>query len=297
MPESAPPFAPEIAIVGDLHSAWDDADVRYFNGAGYELLLFVGDLGGTVLKDGLRIARSMSRLGMPALVLPGNNDVAHHAEFDAEFTLQRGLVDLMSDPDLAPRSALRSASGEVRTVGYSVHPWRVGDLDVTFVACRPFARGGDVLSFPEALAVFGIETMRESTARLMALVDAVPTEHVVLIAHNGPAGLGGSRSSPWGRDFHDDEGDWGDSDVAAAIVHARQTGRRVLSVIAGHMHHHLRGGGTRTWMTTQDGTLYVNPARVPRIFDSARGPVRHHVALQLTRDGARAEERLVLQEE
>jgi uncharacterized protein (TIGR04168 family) len=283
----------EIAVIGDLHSSWDDGDVRYFNGAGYELLLFVGDLGGTVLKDGLRIARSMSRLGTPALVMPGNNDVEHYPQFGAEFTLQRGLIDLMNDSDLAPSSMLRKASGRVYTAGYSSHPLRVGEVDLTILAGRPFAMGGGELSFPEALRTsFGVDSLDESVARLEALVDATQTEHIVFLAHNGPSGVGAEHDAPWGRDFQAEPADWGDRDLEIAVSRARRR-HRVLAVVAGHMHWALRGGGNRRWKLEHEGILYLNPARVPRIVDSPSGAVRHHIALTICASGASAEERLV----
>jgi uncharacterized protein (TIGR04168 family) len=287
------PVSPQIAVVGDLHSWWDDEDVRWFNRSAYEQMLVVGDLGGTVRKDGLRIVRSMSRLRIPALVFPGNNDVEHYSGFDAEFTVQRGLIDLMNEPELAPNSGLRHATGRVSTCGFSLHPMKIGALEITVVAGRPFARGGGVLSFPEAVREhFGIGSVEESTERLEALVDAIQTEHVVFLAHNGPTGLGVERDALWGRDFDPRAGDWGDGDLRAAIDRARRT-RRVLAVVAGHMHWSLRGGGTRRWQHEHEGTLYVNAARVPRLVDTDAGLLRYHVALTLTKDRAFAEERAV----
>ncbi len=273
-----------IALIGDLHSCWDDHDVEYFNRAAYELLLFTGDLGGSASKDGLRIARSMSRLVRPALVMPGNNDVEHYPRFAAELAHQRGRLELMMGP-----GAQLSASN-VRTCGYSLHPLRLAGLEVTIVAARPFAMGNDELSFTDALVQsFGVETLDQSLQRLRALVDAVTTEHVVFLAHNGPRGLGEARDAPWGSDFAAG-GDWGDRDLELAIAHARQRGLRVLAVIAGHMHWFLQGGGMRRWQLERDGTLYVNPARVPRHFAAAGGTRYHHVALWLSAESARAAE-------
>lgn len=284
------PGSGSIAILGDLHSHWDDWDVKYFNHTFYELLLFAGDLGGTVLKDGIRIARSISRLSAPALVMPGNNDVEHHPRFDAELTHQRGLIELLRDSD-APRSSLRRAVGEARTCGYSTHRVDLPEVSVSIVTGRPFAMGKGELSFAPALEKsFGIRRLEGSVARLRSLVDSVETEHVVFFSHNGPAGLGAERDAPWGRDFHADAGDWGDQDLTLAIDHARARGLRVLCVVAGHMHWSLRGGGERRWKAERDGTLYVNSARVPRIFDSDQGPVHQHLSLSLTRDRATVEE-------
>jgi uncharacterized protein (TIGR04168 family) len=91
---------------------------------------------------------------------------------------------------------------------------------------------------------------------------------VLFLAHNGPSGLGGQAQDLWGRDFDPDGGDWGDADLRGAIEHARGRGLRVLAVLAGHMHWALRGrpGVQRRWQLQERGTLYVNAARVPRVF-------------------------------
>jgi hypothetical protein len=56
------------------------------------------------------------------------------------------------------------------------------------------------------------------------------------------------------------------------------------------MHHRLRGGGTRNWCDYRDGTLYINAARVPRIFEDADGLHHHHVDLVIEGDQALAVE-------
>jgi hypothetical protein len=57
------------------------------------------------------------------------------------------------------------------------------------------------------------------------------------------------------------------------------------------MHLSLRGREEeRTWLHREVGTLYVNPARVPRIGSGDAGEWYHHVALTLRAEGAEAEE-------
>ena len=46
--------AATIAVIGDVHLLWDDADVSFFNRGGYDLLLFVGDLAGYTQVRGRR---------------------------------------------------------------------------------------------------------------------------------------------------------------------------------------------------------------------------------------------------
>ncbi|HEY2732542.1 MAG TPA: hypothetical protein VGI70_01085, partial [Polyangiales bacterium] len=274
--------AGQIALIGDVHSAWEFCDVAYFNRSQYELLLIAGDLGGSQARDGVRVASSMARLTRRALVMPGNNDVEEYGKIAAELTYRRGQADLLED--LLPMAA--EPSELPRTCGYSLHRVTVRGLEVSILAARPFARGGCELSFPEALErSFGVRTLEESKAKLRELVDQVETEHLVFFAHNGPTGLGPARDDLWGRDFDPDQGDWGDLDLRDAVDYARERKRRTLAVVAGHMHWALRGGGQRRWQRQLDGVLYVNVARVPRVFDADSGRLRSHVSLALTRDG------------
>ena len=115
----------------------------------------------------------------------------------------------------------------------------------------------------------------------------------LFLAHNGPSGLGSGRADIWGCDFKKDEGDFGDEDLRLAVDHAQSSGKRVLAVLAGHMHHAIKGGGERRWQIERDGVLYVNAARVPRIFEHEGRHVRHHIAITLSEQGARAEPVLV----
>src|SRR5215471_9977471 len=154
--------------------------------------------------------------------------------------------------------------------------------------------GGDRLSFAEELERnFGVATLEASARRLCGLVDAAESEALVFFAHNGPLGLGASRDALWGRDFDPAEGDWGDRDLREAIDYAIARGRRVLAVLAGHMHWSLRGGGQRRWQARVGDVLYVNAAQVPRVFESNAGWVRQHMALSFDDEGAHVREVLM----
>ena len=99
----------------------------------------------------------------------------------------------------------------------------------------------------------------------------------------------------WGCDFREDGGDWGDPDLADAIDHARASGKRVMAVIAGHMHLRTRQGVERPWQLEVDDTLYINAARVPRIFSRSGEVYRHHVAVTISERGIHANEVLLPQ--
>jgi uncharacterized protein (TIGR04168 family) len=159
-------------------------------------------------------------------------------------------------------------------------------VDVAVVVARPFAMGGSVLHCqPQLQRQFGISTMADSAARLCQIVAQTPQRHLIFLAHNGPTGLGRSRDSIWGNDFHPDEGDFGDADLRVAIDFGKQAGKKVLAVVAGHMHHQIRREGIRTWHLVQDGVHYINAARVPRIFEENGRIVHHHIRLSVFLDG------------
>jgi uncharacterized protein (TIGR04168 family) len=281
-----------IAVIGDVHSAWSREDVAYFNRSQYPLLLVTGDLGGSEARDGLSVARHMAELTRRTLVMPGNNDVREYARIAAELTYRQGRGALLrnrDDDDEASRPTIGIPLTGVRTCGYSLHPLRLGTLDVTIVAARPFAMGGNEISFPDALEQsFGVRTLEQSSDKLCMLVDEAPSQRIIFLAHNGPFGLGGKPDDPWGRDFHPDAGDWGDYDLRAALDHAQG---RVLAVVAGHMHWHLRSGGQRSWqLRDKAGVLHINAARVPRIRRRGGGAVHSHIALEVNARAATAYE-------
>jgi hypothetical protein len=60
------------------------------------------------------------------------------------------------------------------------------------------------------------------------------------------------------------------------------------------MHHNVKGGGQRRWLLEEDGTLYVNAARVPRIFQEDGRTFHHHVCVEVTGNSVRVEEKLVV---
>lgn len=279
-----------IGVLGDLHGFWDDWDARYFGATDYDLLLFTGDLGSGTGSNGVRIARSIGRLDKRALVMPGNNDVSAAVDIAAELGHQRGLSVLRK---LVGR-ALGEATGQVHPCGYSAHAFEVRAHAFTVVAARPYARGGGELSSADALRDrFGVHDAAEATDRLCALMEQAPTEALIVLAHNGPRGLGPRAADIWGRDFVPEEGDWGDPDLTQAIAHAKAKGKNVLAVVAGHMHLTTRDGRSRASQVLCDGTLYVNAARVPRIFGDGTGTFRHHVLLEVDDHRATAREVLV----
>jgi uncharacterized protein (TIGR04168 family) len=275
-----------LAIIGDVHGCWVDADTEYFNGAGYDALLFVGDLAPLI--GPLPTARRLAALRVPAFLIPGNHDGASALQFLAELRHRTRLAAVLSVGQGRRESALRNAAGAVKLVGYSLDLLTWDGRPLGLVAARPYSMGGDRFYFrPFLQRRFGIGDFESSAAKLRALVDQSPRD-LIFLSHNGPAGLGAARNDIWGCDFRAGGGDFGDPDLRAAIDYAAAAGKTVHAVVAGHMHHRLKGGGQRRyWQTTRNGIVYVNAARVPRI--RRRDQLRHHIALTLDERGAHVE--------
>ena len=281
----------QFGVIGDLHTHWDNVDLRQFETADYDLLFFTGDLGGGGQDSSLKMARLMAQLTRPTLVMPGNNDATDIASLAAELAHQRGLSQLRT---LTDRQA--GQSQPISLCGYSEHPVQIGDRTISLIAARPHSMGGPSLSFPEFMATtYAIHSLEESSSRLKELVELAANE-IIFLSHNGPKGLGEKEHDMWGCDFKEDGGDWGDPDLALAILHAKTIGKRVLAVVAGHMHLRTKQGKERPWLKNVDETLHVNAARVPRIFSGKDDVYRHHVRLTISETDLVAEEILIAED-
>lgn len=280
-----------LGVVGDIHLEFDEVDVEQLDEARYDAILFVGDIAVYSHKNGLEVAARIGKLKTPALVIPGNHDAAHVGQMAAEVLEAEALIPLLTFGQHARSEALAEAIAPAQLVGYSRHRIEAADRAIEIIAGRPHSAGGPRLAFrPHLSETFGVNDLEDSVRRLRSLIDESTADELVVLAHNGPTGLGDKRDDIWGCDFRRSEGDFGDLDLERAIDHAKRTGRRVRAVVAGHMHHELRGGGNRCWQLERDSVLYVNAARVPRIFDRGGRTLRHHVVLEIDDTSARARE-------
>lgn len=276
-----------IAVVGDLHTHFDVFDIHMLNQRDFDLLFFTGDLGSGSRESSLEMARLISGLRGSVLVMPGNNDTVDIRQLASELTHRSGQNAIMA---IAQQ---RQHESDISLCGYSLHRVVVGDRPVSLIAARPHSMGGPELTFPDYMAeTYAIHSLKDSVARMKALVDQADQD-IIFLAHNGPHGLGGEAADIWGCDFMTDGGDWGDTDLAAVVQYARAVGKRVLAVVAGHMHLRTKQGVERPWHVAVDDIAYVNAARVPRIFSTSEGVYRHHVLLTLTPDGLDIEEVLL----
>ncbi|MEM1111681.1 MAG: metallophosphoesterase [Pseudomonadota bacterium] len=276
-----------IGIVGDLHTHFDIVDVHQLNQLELDLLLFTGDLGSGSRDSCLEMARLMSGLHSTTLVMPGNNDTVDITQLAAELTHRSGQNAIMA---IARQT---QAGGAISLCGYSLHRLAIGSRQVSLITARPHSMGGPDLTFPDYMGqTYAIQSLDGSIERINALVDAADQE-IIFLGHNGPVGLGDKPADMWGCDFKPDGGDWGDPDLAEAIAYARAAGKRILAVVAGHMHLRTKQGDERPWHQDQDGITYINAARVPRIFARDNNVYRHHILLTIGTDTLTAEEILL----
>lgn len=290
MPE---PF--RIAVLGDVHLCWNETDTEYFdNGSAYDLILFVGDVAAYSHRRALATHRAIARVQTPKLFIPGNHDGVHLVQLVAEVLGSPAWSDRLHALQRRRCEQLRQILGDDVMAGYTMHRYRRGATDFALLTGRPHSMGGSGLAFRRYLQRrFGVASVEDSSRRLKEMIDRCEADSLLFFSHNGPTGLGDRRSDIWGCDFRRQEGDFGDQDLRHAIDYAKSLGKRVLAVIAGHMHHSVKGGGQRRWLMEEDGTLYVNAARVPRIFQQDGHTLHHHVCVEVTGNSVRVEEKLV----
>ena len=276
-----------FAVIGDVHAYFDAVDCAQLDSCGYDAILFVGDLTGYVPGSGISTARRIAKLNTPAFIHPGNHDATTLPQLIAEIFGSENLRHRFGRGQQRRVARLDRALGEHVLTGYSVHPL---SPELSLVAARPHSFGGPTLGCARYLSeAFAISTLEQSATRITELLDSAPTSEVMVIAHNGPHGLGARPQDIWGCDFDPQRGDFGDLDLAEALMRTRKT---VRAVLGGHMHHRVKGSPeTRHWQHERDGTLFVNAAAVPRI-DKRGGPGRrrHHVCLTIEANRSFAEQ-------
>lgn len=235
----------EIAVIGDVHGAFDAAldggIVRRF-----PLGLCTGDLtpnrGRDRFDDALRIGKDLADLEVRTIL--GNHD---------------GPTSFTGRSFPKSYQSLCALLGDFHVGG------RVIDfpgLDLSLVGARPLSTGGPTPRFaPPGREDWTIERWGEE---LLALCLSARQSRIVILAHCGPTGLGVRRHDIYGCDFHAREGDWGDPDLRLALDGAKAHDLPIVAVVAGHMHHALLGGGERARTIREGPTLHVNAAIVPR---------------------------------
>jgi uncharacterized protein (TIGR04168 family) len=239
-------------VIGDLHRWWRNADSVYLERSQPDLALFVGDLGD----EDVEMVQRVAALPVKKAVVLGNHDA------------WQSFGRRVSTPKL--RESLAALGDD--HVAYAVR--EVPAAGVSVVGARPFSWGGPTLRSPELYdEIYGIHTMRQSAAAIVDAARNAQHRDLVILAHNGPLGLGAEPGDIFGKDFGKPGGDWGDRDLALAIQRIEGFGLRVRAVIAGHMHHKLvhPRGAERTRFVRRGDTVFLNAARVPRVRQGGDG--------------------------
>lgn len=268
---AASPPTHTIAVVGDVHDLWDEAEEAILRHLGVDLVLLVGDFGN----EAVEVVQAVAGLDLPKAAIFGNHD----AWFTAT-AWGRGLRGLRHEDRVQQQLDLLGAAH----VGYGKFDFP--QLGLSVVGGRPFSWGGSTWkngSFYQQR--FGIDSFDASTAKIVAAAESAASETIIFIGHCGPKGLGDQPEDPCGKDWNPIGGDYGDPDLTAAIEQTRALGKQIPLVAFGHMHHQLRHTKTRLRkMVEVDayGTVYLNAASVPRIIETPTGRSHNFSLVKLT---------------
>jgi uncharacterized protein (TIGR04168 family) len=254
-----------LLVIGDVHRHWDRDDPAYIAGCGADHVLFVGDLGD----EDLDIVQEIASLPIDKAVILGNHDAWASFKQGRPTDVLRASLQALGDDHL----------------GYARR--ELPALGVTMLGARPFSWGGPSLRRAEIYQeLYGIGSFEESAERLVELARRARHSRVIILAHNGPSGLGNRPHDIYGKDFGKPGGDWGDLDLRLAIERIKdELHLEVPLVVAGHMHSRIMAQGDlrRTHLVRLNGTVYVNPAEVPRVVQRGeRRRARHYTEVRMS---------------
>lgn len=256
----------KIAVVGDIHEAWEAEDNLALKHLGVDLVLFVGDFGN----ESVEVVRTIASLDLPKAAIMGNHDAWYTA---SDWGRKQCPYDRTKEDRVQQQLDLL---GDVH-VGYSKLDFPA--LNLSVVGSRPFSWGGEVWKNKNFLGDrYNVHNFQESTARIVAAAESTASETLIFIGHNGPTGLGDKPEDPCGKDWQPLGGDYGDIDFEEAIAQTKVLGKNIPLITFGHMHHKLRHTNEqlrKAIFTSRDGTVYLNAASVPRIIKTGSSRLRN----------------------
>ena len=260
--DASPAHSFSVVILGDVHGHWDSEDEKYYAALPCDLLLWTGDLGDWPAQQ-LAVAESLTRCGAKSLGLLGNHDGASRTLARCEGAGLRVLQWCLSFGHARRVQQLRSALGE-HDVGLARR--ELPHLGLTLIGMCPLQSGPRRVSFPDTLRrVYGCS---EPEPLLQRQVEESASSRLLLLGHNGPAGLGAEPFAPFGRDWRKEGGDHGDPGFSRVIEHAKARGKEVVLAVGGHMHDrvHIRfERQVRDAVRCLAGVPVLNACRVPRL--------------------------------
>ena len=273
-----------IAIVGDVHDQWEDADEIALKHLEIDLVLFVGDFGNETVE----LVGRLAALDLPKAAIFGNHDAWYTA---SDWGRSKSPYDPAVEDRVQQQIDLLGAS----SVGYGKLDFPQFNLSI--VGSRPFSWGGPEWKYSDFYQQrYGIDSFAASIDRIVEMGMQATCEHLIIIGHNGPTGLGDEPESICGKDWGEPlvGGDYGDPDLAAAIARLQAQGKSMPLVTFGHMHHKLRHTKERLRqpIVVRPGTVYLNAARCPRIISTIERTVRNFSLVTIV-DGKVAQAGLV----
>lgn len=264
-----------IAVVGDVHDLWDDADELALKQLGVDLVLFVGDFGN----ESVGVVKKIAAIEIPIAAIMGNHDAWYTAS-------GWGRKQAPYDRNLEDRVQQQLDLLGENHVGFSYLDFPQFNLSI--VGSRPFSWGGTSWKNADFYRDrYGINNFAESTTRIVEAVKNAAFDTIIFIGHNGPLGLGERAEDICGKDWQVLGGDYGDPDLAEAISKAVALGKSIPLVTFGHMHHRLRHRQDRLrtrLVSDSAGTIYFNSASVPRLKQE-RGELKRNFSLISLKNG------------
>lgn len=246
----------KIAVVGDVHDQWEEDDAIALKHLGVDLVLFVGDFGN----ESVEVVKAIASLDIPKAAVFGNHDAWYTA---TDWGRKKCPYDRRTEDWVQEQMDLLGTAD----VGYGKLDFP--EFNLTVVGSRPFSWGGPEWKYSQFYQErFGVSSLAQSRDRILAAAQSADTDTVIFLGHNGPTGLGSRPEDPCGKDWQPLGGDFGDSDLEAAIAQTKHLGKSIPLVTFGHMHHQLRHTKQylrKSVVTSPDGTVYLNAASVPRM--------------------------------
>ncbi|KAK9826782.1 hypothetical protein WJX81_008513 [Elliptochloris bilobata] len=297
-----------LALVGDVHGHWSSEDAEALAWLNADAVILVGDFG----EEDLELIYKVAVLQVPKAVMLGNHDawfsLTARSRTRWHRGTQRNAVRLGYAGGVAASKGVEEDSqgstcydgvrAQLRALGNahvgfgSLRVRAASGQELSIVGARPFSKGGGDARWRDVQAFYAtmylVQSPEESARRIVAeALLQPPGAPIVLVAHNGPAGLGSAQHNICGVDFSPNEGDHGDDDLTAVLRELAAAGRHVPLVVFGHMHQQLKGGGQRDMVaiSATTGTVHLNAAVVPRGPPGAWRVVRKEALLRSADSG------------
>lgn len=277
---AATSFTPKcrFAIVGDVHDQWQpDQDYAALVRLNVDFVLFVGDFGN----ESLDVVGAIAGIPLPKALIFGNHD----AWYTANASGRRKCPYDQTQEDRVQAQLELAGSAHVG-YGYVDLP----QFNVSIVGGRPFTWGGPQWKQEQFYRQrFGVNNFHESAQRILNAIDNCQCDQIILLSHNGPAGLGNTADAICGKDWKKTAGDYGDPDLAMVLEqfynqqNEHHHGKTIVLSTFGHMHHQLRlqQQQRQRLLRNDENTIFLNAACVPRLLEQPDGIYRNFSVVEL----------------